>query len=179
MAYQTVIHVLNACHDIQISLRSLKHKLKTMQLTKSPNIPDESIHQIINRELSGPSEEHGYRFMCYKLKTTYGVQVKRSIVMKILQEEDTGGTLLRKSRYIKPKVYTCDGPYNTWHVDVNEKLKPYGFPMHGCIDGSSRKVLWLKVTRGNNNPVVNASYFLETVAKWNLVPDILRTDCGN
>ena len=51
--------------------------------------------------------------------------------------------------------------------------------MHGCIDGSSRKVLWLKVTRGNNNPVVNASYFLETVSKWNLVPDILRTDCGN
>ena len=101
MAYQTVVHVLNACHDIQISLRSLKHKLKTMQLTKSPNIPDESIHQIINRELSGPSEEHEYRFMCYKLKTTCGVQVKRSIVMKILQEEDRGGTLLRKSRYIK------------------------------------------------------------------------------
>ena len=34
---------------------------------------------------------------------------------------------------------------------------------HGCVDGFSRKVLWLQVTRSNNNPVVPASYFLETV----------------
>ena len=27
--------------------------------------------------------------------------------------------------------------------------------------------------------MVPASYFLKTVAKWSLVPDILRTDCGN
>ena len=27
--------------------------------------------------------------------------------------------------------------------------------------------------------MVPASYFPETVSKWNLVPDILRTDCGN
>ena len=99
--------------------------------------------------------------------------------MKILREEDPFGTLFRKSRYIKRRVYTCDGPNNTWHNDGNDKLKPYGFPIHGCIDGFSRKVLWLKVTRGNKNPVVPASYFLETASKWNLVPDILKTDCGN
>ena len=27
--------------------------------------------------------------------------------------------------------------------------------------------------------MVTASYFLKTVSKWNVVPDILRTDCGN
>ena len=27
--------------------------------------------------------------------------------------------------------------------------------------------------------MVPASYFPETVSKWNLVPEILRTDCGN
>ena len=27
--------------------------------------------------------------------------------------------------------------------------------------------------------MVPASYFLRTISKWNLVPDILRTDCGN
>ena len=59
------------------------------------------------------------------------------------------------------------------------KLKPRGFPIHGCVDGFSRKVLWLKVTRSNNNPVVPARCFLETVSKWNLVPEILRTDCEN
>ena len=40
MSYQKVLNVLDACHDIQISLRILKRQLKIMQLTKSPNIAD-------------------------------------------------------------------------------------------------------------------------------------------
>ena len=112
-----------------------------MQLTKSPNITDEAVRQIIKRELQGPSAGPGYRFMWYKLKTTYGIQVKRSTVMKILREEDPAGTLLRKSRFIKQRVYTCEGPNNTWHAEANDKLKPYGFPIDGCVDGFSRKVL--------------------------------------
>ena len=27
--------------------------------------------------------------------------------------------------------------------------------------------------------MVPASYFLKTFSKWNVVPDILKTDCGN
>ena len=71
MAYQKVVHVLGACYNIQISLRTLQYKLKTMQLTKSPNITDEPVHQITKREVQGPSTGHGYHFICYKLKTTY------------------------------------------------------------------------------------------------------------
>ena len=179
MAYQTVVHVLVDCHDVQISLRTLKCKLKTMQLTKSRNITDQAVAQIIKRELRGSSTGHGYRFMWYKLKTAFGIQLRRSTVMKILWEEDPAGTLLRESRYIKRRVYTCDGPSNTWHANGNDKLKPYGFPIHGCVGRFSRKVLRLKVKRNNNNPVVPTSYFLETESKWNLVPDTLRTDCGN
>jgi hypothetical protein len=28
-------------------------------------------------------------------------------------------------------------------------LKPYGIPIHGCIDGFSRKVIWLNVSWNN------------------------------
>ena len=77
MAYQTVVLVLDACHDIQISLGNLKSQLKSMQLTKSPNFNNEAVSQIIKRQLRGPSAGIGYRFMWYKLKTTYGIQVKQ------------------------------------------------------------------------------------------------------
>ena len=40
MSYQKVVNVLDTCRDIQISLSTLKRKLKTMQLTKSPNVTD-------------------------------------------------------------------------------------------------------------------------------------------
>ena len=83
--------------------------------------------------------------------------MRRSTVMKILREEDPAGTLLRKSRYIKRWVYTCDDPNNSWDADGNDKLKPYGLPIHGCLDGFLKKVLCVKVTRSNNNSVVPAS----------------------
>ena len=59
MSYQIVTHVLDACHNVQIILRTLKPKLKTIQFTKSPNTTDEAVHQIIKRELYGPSAGHG------------------------------------------------------------------------------------------------------------------------
>ena len=31
-------------------------------------------------------------------------------------------------------------------------MKPYGFEMHGCIDGYSRRVLWLSVILSNKDP---------------------------
>ena len=33
------------------------------------------------------------------------------------------------------------GPNYAWHIDGYDKLKPYGFALHGCIDGYSRKIL--------------------------------------
>lgn len=32
-----------------------------------------------------------------------------------------------------------------WHYDANEKLKEYGFEIHGGIDGYSRLCLWAEV----------------------------------
>ena len=50
-----------------------------------------------------------------------------------------------------------------------DKLKPYGFPVHGCIDGYSRKILWLKVCRTNNDPTVTGKHFSDTVTSIRVV----------
>ena len=34
------------------------------------------------------------------------------------------------------------GPNDVWHLDGYDKLKPYGFSIHGCIDGY---VNWLNI----------------------------------
>lgn len=63
-------------------------------------------------------------------------------------------------------------------VDGNDKLKRFGFSIHAAIDGFSRKLLWLKVSRSNKDPKLIASYFLETVKRLNCVPKIVRLDRG-
>ncbi|CAB3992060.1 Hypothetical predicted protein, partial [Paramuricea clavata] len=65
-----------------------------------------------------------------------------------------------------------------WHVDGYDKLKPFGFPLHGAIDGYSRRMLWLKVTRTNSNPAVIAKYYHDCIEELGGCPRILSTDPG-
>lgn len=65
-----------------------------------------------------------------------------------------------------------------WHLDGNDKLKPYGFCIHGCIDGFSRKLIWLEVSSNNKHPSVVLNYYLKAVEKLGMVPLILRMDRG-
>ena len=59
-----------------------------------------------------------------------------------------------------------------------DKLKPFEFLIHGAIDGFSRKIIWLKVTRSNNNPDIVASFYYDCVKEIGGCPVIVRTDCG-
>ena len=59
-----------------------------------------------------------------------------------------------------------------------DKLKPYGFPIHGCICGYSRKILWLEVVKTNNDPRVPGRLFLDMVKELKGCPTMVRSDCG-
>ena len=57
-------------------------------------------------------------------------------------------------------------------IDGYDKFKPFGFPIHGCIDGWSRKIMWLQVAE------VPAKNFLECVTKYGGCPVKVRNTCG-
>ena len=59
-----------------------------------------------------------------------------------------------------------------------DKLKPYGFPIHGCICGYSWRILWLEVVKSNNDLRVPAKLYLDTVQSLKGCPRIVRSDCG-
>ena len=44
---------------------------------------------------------------------------------------------------IKRRVYKVCGANALWHIDGNEKLRPWGFYVHGCVDGFSRLIIYL------------------------------------
>ena len=54
-------------------------------------------------------------------------------------------------------------------LDGNDELKPYG-----CIDGFSRKMLWLKLSASNKNPSEIAYYYINTGLKVDGVPRRMR-----
>ena len=65
-----------------------------------------------------------------------------------------------------------------WHTNGYDKLKPFGFWVHGCINGFSRRIMWLEVASTNNDPSIVAKYFLDTIKQIKGSPSIVRADYG-
>ncbi|KAK5619159.1 hypothetical protein CRENBAI_024064 [Crenichthys baileyi] len=112
------------------------------------------------------------------LKQKYHLRVKRDQVMNLLRGLNPQGCERRARRRFIRRTYHSMGPNYMWHVDGYDKLKPFGLALSGCIDGFSRKVLWLVCGPTNNDPTVIAHYFLSCVRNLGVTPMRLRTDCG-
>ena len=173
------ISSVNIHYKMKMSWRTLKRHLKVLGLNKSHSTASAAVvKQIIEREIEGPSMLRGYWNMWNKLRTTYNIIAPRDSVMEILREADPLRSNERRSRNLERRCYHSNGPNETWHVDGYGKLKPYGFPIHGCIDDFSRKIIWLKVCRTNNNPKFSASFYMQTVQHLIYCPSKVQTDCG-
>ncbi len=104
--------------------------------------------------------------------------VFRDTVRQLLLELDPDGVTARKQRRLRRRMYSNKGPHYLVHVDGYDKLKPYGFAIHGAIDGFSRKILWVEIGPTNNDPAVVAKYFVDYIRQVKAVPHIIRTDRG-
>ena len=109
----------------------------------------------------------------------YGLNISYEKVRKALLKVDPGGVELRSRNVIRRRVYETKGPFHVFHIDGHDKLKKWGFALHGGIDGFSRIVLWLNVSTTNNDPLVVANYFLQCVTRYKMAPKRLRFDRGN
>ena len=96
----------------------------------------------------------------------------------MLKEIDPKGSELRRRHRLKRRVYLNQGPDYPWHLDGYDKLKLFGFVIHGAIDGYSRKVLWLKVLWSNNPPNNIAAFYVSYVEELQGAPVKIITDLG-
>ena len=177
--YKTIIKLLEKFHDITISKGTLLNKLKEYGLRRRGNVVDQNrVRECIQLELDGSGQMLGYRAMWRRLQSKYDIQVPRLVVQTILPEIDPEGSRLRRANRLRRRNYLNPGPNYCWHTDGYDKLKPYGFPIHGCIDGFSRRILWLKIVKSNNDPRVVAKLFFSRARQLQFCPTVLRTDRG-
>ena len=86
--------------------------------------------------------------------------------------------LSRKRRRPQRRKYANPGPNNVWHIDGYDKLKPYGISIHGCIDGFSRRIMWLNVSPSNKKPEIIGKYYLDTIKGLKGIPKYINADDG-
>ncbi|XP_055020900.1 uncharacterized protein LOC110160159 isoform X2 [Boleophthalmus pectinirostris] len=133
---------------------------------------------VIAEEQRGVGQLLGYRAMWQTLKQKHSIVARRDDVMCLMKSLDPAGTANRSSRRFVRRAYCSAGPNDTWHVDGYDKLKPFGIAISACIDGYSRKIMWLKCAKSNNDPLVIALNYINCVTEFRVCPKRLRTDCG-
>lgn len=64
----------------------------------------------------------------------FNLNVSKENVRNLLLKVDPVGVEARRNKTIKRRIYQTNGPMDILHIDGNDKLKRFGFPIHGCID---------------------------------------------
>ncbi|KAF4615590.1 hypothetical protein D9613_012906 [Agrocybe pediades] len=105
-----------------------------------------------------------------------GVHVPLVRVQESLRRVDEIGVNLRWNGTVRRRVYKVRGSNALWHQDGNEKLRPWGFYVHGCVDGHSRLIIYLKCSNSKKAKVVEG-YFMAAVRIYGW-PSRARGDFG-
>ena len=138
----------------------------------------DTVLRAIEEELQGSGSTIGYRAMWQKLKTEGNLVVSKETVRHALKILDPSGVSSRLRHRLQRRTYKGRGPNFIWHIDGYDKLKPYGFCVHGCIDGFSRRIMWLEVGMSNNDPSVISRYFIDCVRQVGGTARVIRSDYG-
>ena len=164
-------------HNINISKRTQERALQRNPLWRRRNKADiGEVADFIHRQLQSSGQQHGYRWMQQKCWMA-GIITDRETVRLLLRQMDGGGVDLRARHRLRRRVYVSRGPNYVWHIDGYDKLKTYGICISGCIDGFSRKIIWLNTHLTNSDPRLIAGYFLDSVMQ-NGRPLKVRLDHG-
>ncbi|KAJ8024840.1 hypothetical protein HOLleu_34866 [Holothuria leucospilota] len=177
--YPEIVHLMASDHGFTVSLRQLKRILRGRGLFRRKYFSSvEDVAAAIDEELEFNGSLLGYRLMYQRLASMYGIKTTYATVCQVLKVLDPEGVQLRIAHRLRRRQYHVRGPNDVWHIDGNDKLLPYGFAIHGAIDGYSRRVLWFEVGRSNKDPLVTASYYLKCVRELDGTALTIRFDPG-
>ena len=78
-----------------------------------------------------------------------GIHIQRWKVREALETIDPVNRAIRRRYAIQRRLYNVKKPNHIWHIDSNHKLISWRFVLHGCIDGYSRAIVYLKCFTNN------------------------------
>jgi hypothetical protein len=173
---------LNDVHGCDISMRTLDRIRTRLNLTRNTRVRPSPAEVVLAIERLQEESDRATGIVI----TMNGVRidhptwhVTRDQIASHLQSIDPRAVAVRADVSLRERIYYNDGPNDCWHIDQNDKLKPFGFPLHAGVDGYSRRILWLVVTPSNNNPRVIVNQYLSQVERVGGCPRNTRSDHGS
>lgn len=108
--YKEIIEFLTKNHSINMSITTLKRRIKLYGLQrKNADYDIDVITEKIRTILDGPGCIAGYRHVWHTLKLQ-GISVPRSVVQHIIKQLDPEGVEQRKAHKLRRRTYHNRGP---------------------------------------------------------------------
>ena len=90
---------------------------------------------------------------------------------------DPANTALRWGIVVSRRQYSVPWPNSLWHLDGHHSLIRWGLVIHGCIDGCSRRIMFLRCSNNNLSQTV-LELFLKAIENDALWPSRIRVVYG-
>ena len=136
------------------------------RLTDSQENPNVEVEAALQDEITGSGSNVGVSSYLSGI-TKKGEIARREDVRQLLLRLDPEGVERKKSQKLRRRIYQTLGPNYVWHINGFDKIEPYGFSIHECIGGYSRKIIWLKASTSNKCLDLRAYYYLKAAKNLN------------
>lgn len=103
-----------------------------------------------------------------------GYRLQQHRIRESIRRVDPRGSMLCRLQVTNRQVYCVPSPRSLYHIDGNHKLIWWWFVIHGCIDGYSRRIIYLQCS-GNNRSQTVLDDFVDGVRRLGL-PKRVRAD---
>ena len=127
------------------------------------DLPDERLDRIIQDYINNHGSASGCNIIAGYLKSI-GLRIQRWRVRERLANLDPENNALRWGATIQRRKYQVSWPNSLWHLDGHHSLIRWKLVIHGCIDGFSRRIIFLSCSPNNRAETV-LGLFLSAVER--------------
>ena len=145
-------------------------------LSEFSNLSDVELDQIISDYTSRHGRTTGQVLIMGYLHSL-GLRVQRTRVCNSMARIDPANSALRWGAAVYRRRYKVPWANSLWHLDGHHSLIRWGLVIHGCIDGFSRRIIYLHCSSNNLSSTV-LNLFLNAIEKDGLWPSRIRVDQG-
>ena len=147
------------------------------QMQRFTDISDEDVDAIVKDYTSRHGNTTGEPYISGYFKSI-GIYIQRRRVRESINRIDPLHSALRWGALISRRTYFVPWPNSLWHIDGHHSLIRWKFVIHGCIDGKSRKIMFLQCNTNNRASTVLQLFLTSINNHDGYWPSRIRVDYG-